>query len=227
MRKLIAVRPRNYYRLHRQAKRGLGRLPTTISSSLSTYFNHTSQIQSLPLLTLAPLSLLTGSPARHQPRSQSPNRSPWVRERLPSAGLMSVLDIWSDVNLLKYLLLSFGASFCSPKYARLSSPQSQVYRDLKLTTQQLQSQLLPYFETEQHRKFTGSNLWSAVASSQVLRKKLVRMTTHRALGPMVSCWYHETLIRFLENATGRRIALNVGPFVQDGLTLDDRAFCSL
>jgi len=43
----------------------------------------------------------------------------------------------------------------------------------------------------------------------------------------LSVWYYKTLIQFIENCSGRKTTLLLGPFIENSLSFEDRARCTL
>ena len=74
---------------------------------------------------------------------------------------------------------------------------------------------------------SSSNLWSVRSSNYTLRRKLLRRVTNSSFRAPVTLWYYRTLVRFIENCSGRRVALRFGPFVENALTFEDRAKCRM
>ena len=121
----------------------------------------------------------------------------------------SWVNFASCAHLLKYM-------FYSP-VAASSFPVDVVSRsaELNLTT---------------HSPATSSvssNISLVKSTNFVLRRRLLRKVSESTFAPEVTLWYYRTLIRFIENCSGRKVALRMGPFLENALTFEDRARCRM
>ena len=72
-----------------------------------------------------------------------------------------------------------------------------------------------------------SNLWSINQSNYSIRRKFLRLIASSSFSADLSFWYYKTLIQFIENCSGRKTVLYFGPFIENALTFEDRARCTL
>ena len=90
-----------------------------------------------------------------------------------------------------------------------------------------------YNSTIKRRSLIHSNLsvlhleelHKRVVTYKTVHSRILRTYATRYMRPSGFLWYYTTLIQFLENTTGRKIALNFGPFLETALTFKDRAKC--
>ena len=103
-----------------------------------------------------------------------------------------------------------------------------------MMTYVLQTQGYLYNLTAARRYLLYSNLsllqleefYRAVLTYKIIDSKILRDYSTRYIRPSGFFWYYTSLIQFLEHATGRKIALNFGPFLETALTFTDRAKCA-
>lgn len=133
--------------------------------------------------------------------------------------LTSVLAVWSSPILVKYIFLR--QIFPSSEGTHRLCPM------ISATTQRLQNQLSSFYFGLQSNQLRKLNVWCAQSSNLTLRKRLLRMSSKNFFSPDVTMWYYRSLVRFIENCTGRRVALHFGPFVDGVLTFEDYAYLSM
>lgn len=133
--------------------------------------------------------------------------------------LPTVLAAWSSPHLLRYALVLPQLS--------LNLPTQLPTSNTKVLTTKLQNQLSAYFFGDRSVDLKSLNTWSVPPLRYTLRKRLLQIATSDAFTPKVTAWYYRTLVRFMENCTGRKVALHFGPFVDSALTFEDKALCSV
>ena len=97
----------------------------------------------------------------------------------------------------------------------------------------IQTQAHLYHFTSKRRYLVHSNLsvlhleelYRSVVTYKMVDSTIVRYYSTRYMRPSGFLWYYTSLIQFLEHTTGRKIALNFGPFLETALTFKDRAKC--
>ena len=136
---------------------------------------------------------------------------------LPTETLFS---LWSNPTLLKASSLDYLTSL--PYSNSTNLPSQNVKWVLKL-----QNQLLSYLFGPNLNSVRKLNLWSVPNTSYSIRRKLLRRALSGSFRADVATWYHSSLTRFIESCTGRKVALNFGPFVEGALTFEDHALLSL
>ena len=133
--------------------------------------------------------------------------------------LSTLLTFWNNSTLLKWLLVQQRCDINpSLRYPALN---------LKRTTESLQNQMSTYYFGTRAENIKSLNTWTVPTVNYRLRKKLLRIATGDAFVPKVTAWYYQSLIRFMENCTGRKVALHIGPFVDNVLTFEDKALCNV
>ncbi len=133
--------------------------------------------------------------------------------------LPSLLKVWSSPVLIKYAILRRTFNINCTQFNSNPITNSGVHK--------LQNQISTFYfglRSDQLRKL---NVWNFQSSNLVLRKRLLRVSSRNIFSPTVTMWYYRSLVRFIENCTGRRVALHFGPFVEGVLTFEDRAYLSM
>ena len=126
----------------------------------------------------------------------------------------------NDVNLIglspfKYLLTD------------QSSFKRTNYYSLKNLIIQVQQQVYSYANSFTPCRLDKSNLWFINQTGYSIRRKFLRLIASSSFSADLSFWYYKTLIQFIENCSGRRTNLYFGPFIENSLTFEDRARCTL
>ena len=134
-----------------------------------------------------------------------------------STNLQVILSLWSSPIILRLMLKS---SLLKTDYTK-----SSVSLRIVKIADTLQTQLAPYFFGTRLNNLNHLNTWNVPTVNITLRKKLMRAFVGDVFVPKVATWYYQSLIRFMENCTGRKVALHIGPFVDDVLTFEDKALC--
>ena len=75
--------------------------------------------------------------------------------------------------------------------------------------------------------YEQSNLWSSTQLNYVIKRKLVKRLHTTKFVPNVTMWYYETLVKFIEHYTARRVYLKFNPFIENAIPFVDLARCSL
>jgi hypothetical protein len=75
--------------------------------------------------------------------------------------------------------------------------------------------------------YQNSNLWPAKSFNYSIRRKVLKMITYNKFVPNISMWYHNTLVRFIEHYSGKRVYLRCNPFIQNYITYEDASRCIL
>ena len=123
-------------------------------------------------------------------------------------------SVWLNPLFFKYLIFSISEGELQPTA-------------LHNVTMRLQKQLQSYVFGSGVGAASRSNLWTAPSSNYVIRKKLLRSTSYSLFSVDLSLWYYKSLTSFIEDCSGRKVALRIGPFLEGALTFEDRAYCSL
>ena len=135
-----------------------------------------------------------------------------------------LLKFWTNPFILKYLFLKSSLFAKDQLNSALSTPKLMNAKNFVIT---VQHQIKTYFLNETFRRTTSSNVWSLFSSTYLLRKKLLRSASQLVFKANVGTWSERCLTQFLENISGRKVAINVGPFIDNILTVDDHARCLL
>ena len=162
-----------------------------------------------------PLANLTAASATHQAKSLYAQN---LTHYDPIARL------WSSRVALKYLLLLPSIQNRKPIAASLETSPIPL---TGLVVTALQNQLTSYCFGPRLDAIGKSNIWAIPSSQYVIRKKLLRFSARRRFRVDMDTWSHRSLIHFAESVSGKHVALNFGPFVEDTLTFDDRARCAM
>ena len=131
---------------------------------------------------------------------------------------------WQTPLFVKYFFLtSFDNSI--KNLSSLVYMNNYVASKKFITT--LQHQLEVYSFNTIADRIPYSNAWSFFSSQHVLQKKLLRSISQMVFKANVGTWSQRCLLNFLEHVSGRKVAINIGPFVEHILTIDDHARCFL
>ena len=136
--------------------------------------------------------------------------------------------LWSNHTIFKYLFVRFLDPHFEKSFQRADdSLGNNVFPLLSAFSISIQNQQQTYQDLCPPIRINSSNLWNGGGSSRTITKKLFRYVVSNSFPLDLSIWYYKTLIQFIENCSGRRTALLLGPFIQNALTYEDRARCSL
>ena len=75
--------------------------------------------------------------------------------------------------------------------------------------------------------YQNSNMWPASIFKYAVRRKILKVFTYNKFLPNVTMWYYNTLIRFMENCSGKKVYLKFNPFIENSLTFSDLARCQM
>jgi len=75
--------------------------------------------------------------------------------------------------------------------------------------------------------YQNSNLWPSSIFKYAVRRKILKEFTYNKFLPNVTMWYYNTLIRFMENCSGKKVYLKFNPFIENSLTFSDLARCQM
>ena len=75
--------------------------------------------------------------------------------------------------------------------------------------------------------YQNSNLWPSSIFKYAVRRKILKVFTYNKFLPNVTMWYYNTLIRFMENCSGKKVYLKFNPFIENSLTFSDLARCQM
>ena len=73
--------------------------------------------------------------------------------------------------------------------------------------------------------FTKSNVVTFHTFEYNLRRRVLKAFTYDTFSPNVTMWYYHTIIRFIENCTGKKAFLKFNPFIENSLTFNDLSRC--
>ena len=107
-----------------------------------------------------------------------------------------------------------------------SVKQTSYYQFKNLVTH-VQQQVYSYSKALTSCRLDNSNLWSLNQTGYSIRRKFLRLIASSSFSADLSFWYYKTLIQFIENCSGKRTNLYFGPFIENALTFEDRARCTL
>ena len=136
--------------------------------------------------------------------------------------LTSHTNFWSNPVLLKYYFWQVSLRRTGPSLRSVPS-----LLELLSWVKRAQHSLSTLSFENQLSNIRSSNLWLSSSSHFTIRKTLLRLSSFTPFHGQVSLWYYKTLILFMENITGRKVFLNFGAFIEDALTFEDKALCSI
>ena len=143
----------------------------------------------------------------------------------------ATLVIHNNTVLWKYSLHT-SAVLASPYFFYQSSNQFFTnVAQMIMYIVQIQGYLYDSTYTRQYLLHSNLSLlqleefYSSVLTHNRIDSKVLRYYSTRYMRPSGFLWYYTSLIQFLEYTTGRKIALNFGPFLETAITFTDRAKC--
>ena len=172
-------------------------------------------------LNLGSRPLSTPSSVPSDSRSLTYDVFHWAPSALSTGAFSSCPLLW------KYLLTRYwdnSSAQDNPLSSLVDSSQFYKFQGLALATQ---NQLQTYQPLDSSVQFRCSNLWATSNINYTIRKRLLRHVTSNFFSIDLSVWYYKTLIQFIENCSGRKTTLLLGPFIENSLSFEDRARCTL
>lgn len=71
------------------------------------------------------------------------------------------------------------------------------------------------------------NLIPAQVFKFALKRKLLRILSFHKFSSNITLWYYNTLIRFIESCSGKKVYTKFNPFIENSLAFEDLARCNL
>lgn len=75
--------------------------------------------------------------------------------------------------------------------------------------------------------FKNSNIYPSHSLNFNIKRKVLKVFSYNKFSPNITMWYYNTLIRFIENCSGKKCFLKFNPFIENCLTFSDVARCNL
>ena len=75
--------------------------------------------------------------------------------------------------------------------------------------------------------YEHSNLWPSQHLCYTVRRHLLKRIHNVKFVPTVTTWYYDTLVRFIEHYTSRRVYLKFNPFIENSLPYADAVRCQM
>jgi hypothetical protein len=75
--------------------------------------------------------------------------------------------------------------------------------------------------------YRNSNLWPVSNFRYTVKKRVLKLLHYNKFLPPLIMWYYDTLIKFMEFHSGKKVYVNFNPFVEQWVTYQDRALLSL
>jgi hypothetical protein len=95
---------------------------------------------------------------------------------------------------------------------------------------QLKSNLADHFRfnfSTRRTLYHLTNLWPTPEFSHTTKRRLIKMVTFYKFLPRTFIWWNDTLIRFMEHHSGRRVYLKLNSFIENSLPYVDLARCNI
>jgi hypothetical protein len=73
--------------------------------------------------------------------------------------------------------------------------------------------------------FKKSNIIPSYVFNYKLKRRVLKAFTYDTFSPDVTMWYYHTIVRFIENCTGKKVYLKFNPFIESSLTFNDLSRC--
>jgi hypothetical protein len=80
------------------------------------------------------------------------------------------------------------------------------------------------FSTE-NSPLIRSNILQFYKFDYQLKRRVLKAFTYDTFSPDVTMWYYHTIVRFIENCTGKKVYLKFNPFIENSLTFNDLSRC--
>jgi hypothetical protein len=152
----------------------------------------------------------------HNPQNTSPRKTfisksnllftnPWISRELYSNPILFKYFLWNQFNLSSRIDSVFTKSFLQPY-------MSEFHR---------------YNFSSRVNFYENSNLWPSIHLNFTIKRKLFKRIHSIKFVPNVTMWYYDTLVKFIEHYTSRRVYLKFNPFIENSLTYVDLARCSM
>lgn len=84
-----------------------------------------------------------------------------------------------------------------------------------------------FFFNDRINILNKTNVWPSSSFSFTVKRRLLKVFSFHKFSLNVTIWYYHTLLRFLENCTGKKAFLKFNPFIDNSLTFTDLARCNL
>jgi len=84
-----------------------------------------------------------------------------------------------------------------------------------------------FYFTNRYSFFKKTNLVPVSSFNFTLQKKILKIVNFEKFRPNIILWYYNTLIRFLENCSGKKVLFKLNPFIENSLTFTDIARSNL
>lgn len=168
------------------------------------YSQSWGSLKSLPLRNAQPsLNLL--SRETFISKSNLLFTNPWISRELYQNPILFKYFLWNQHNLSSKIDSIFTKSFLQP------------YMD----------EFHRYNFSTRINFYENSNLWPSVHLNYTVKRKLFKRIHSIKFVPNVTMWYYDTLVKFIEHYTSRRVYLKFNPFIENSLTFIDLARCSM
>jgi hypothetical protein len=82
------------------------------------------------------------------------------------------------------------------------------------------------FGTRNHF-YRNSNLWPISTFKYTVKKRVLKLLHYNKFLPPLIMWYYDTLVKFMEFHSGKKVYINFNPFVEQWITYQDRALLSV
>lgn len=116
------------------------------------------------------------------------------------------------------------------KYIFWTSSNTQSFIQGLIIPGQLKANLADHFRfnfSTRRSLYHLTNLWPTPAFSHTTKRRFIKMITFYKFLPRTFIWWNDTLIRFMEHHSGRRVYLKLNSFIENSLPYVDLARCSL
>lgn len=131
--------------------------------------------------------------------------NPWISRELYKNPTLFKYFLWNQHNLNSKVDSIFTKSFLQPY-------MSEFHR---------------YNFSSRVNFYENSNLWPSIHLNYTIKRKLFKRIHSIKFVPNVTMWYYDTLVKFIEHYTSRRVYLKFNPFIENSLTYIDLARCSM
>lgn len=131
--------------------------------------------------------------------------NPWISRELYNNPILFKYFLWNQYNLSCKIDSIFTKAFLQP----------------------YMSEFHKYNFSSRVNFYENSNLWPSIHLNYTIKRKLFKRIHSIKFVPNVTMWYYDTLVKFIEHYTSRRVYLKFNPFIENSLTYIDLARCSM
>jgi len=133
----------------------------------------------------------------------------------------------SSSNLVLFDHFSIQSLIKSPVLFKFTMFNSDINLLLTDTFSMLPLSISKYSFNSRVNVFQNSNIFPSSSLNFSIKRKVLKIFSYNKFSPNITMWYYNTLVRFIENCSGKKCFLKFNPFIDNCLTFSDIARCNL